>query len=211
MTSSDTIRNSWNNFTSVAWKNLENGKWGWYGSPVGGTANHTDSTEAQVATLLWDLVDYANDDHGACPGQTPPDGVEDSLEYSFDDLMNVLLTKNAADGDLADDITEFQEAWIATTHNGHLPALQDIYYEHGIPCCFGKRGDANNSGSEIASIGDLAAIVYHFTMEAGPLPGCVEEANVDPSNSGINIADIIVMVDHLFVFHAPLPDCPCEP
>ncbi len=211
-TGSDTTRRRMDDFGMTAWWCLESGTYGWHGYPVSGTANSADSTEAQVACLLWDIYDQPDDDHSACPDSTVPDGVQDSVQFDIGTILGVLLYKNADDGYLADDIDEFQEAWLNAPHSGRPAGMQDVYYEHGITCCEGLRGDVNGLGGETPTLGDVSVLIDHLFIDRVVLPACVEEANVyAPYITEIDIDDVHVLIDHLFINLGPLADCRCDP
>ena len=88
-----------------------------------------------------------------------------------------------------------------------------------LPCCEGKVGDANDSGDETPTIGDISAMIdAKFIAEScdGKI-GCPAEADVNLSASGvavcddITIGDISMLVDYLFITgseNMTLPDCP---
>ncbi len=162
------------NFTKVNWWDVETGEYGrrFASGPdtTFGSANHIDSTSAQVAGIFWDLYDQPDDNYSACnqdstnwPWSTT-DNVLDSVQFDIGTILGVLLYKNADDGYLADDIDEFQEAWLNAPHSGRSAGMQDVYYEHGIACCTGKRGDANGLGGETPTLGDVSWLIDHLIL-----------------------------------------------
>ena len=81
-----------------------------------------------------------------------------------------------------------------------------------VKCCQGKVGDANMSGNDDATLGDISAIIDFLFIAGTPLP-CLEEADVNqsgglwPTEDDITLGDISVLIDHLFISNPELPDC----
>ena len=83
-------------------------------------------------------------------------------------------------------------------------------------CCLGRVGDANGSGSDLPTIGDVAALISHKFITEEPLQ-CYGEADINrsgglyPGPGDITIGDISLLIDYLFVTgpetFGPLPDC----
>ncbi|MCD6249108.1 MAG: hypothetical protein J7J98_02090 [candidate division Zixibacteria bacterium] len=226
MRGNNELQNRYFDFADGWWYNVENGEWGLHrtGWPdtTYGSANHLDSTECRVAGILWDLYDSQDDNYSACYQTadnwpwTNTDDVLDSVQFDIATILNVLLTKNADDGYLADDINEFQEAWLNAPNSGRPSGMQDVYYEHGIACCVGKRGNANGLGGDTPTIGDVAVLIDHLFIYQTPLPACVEEANanglLNSAGEKISIGDVTLLIEHLFINPTtPLVDCPCVP
>jgi hypothetical protein len=84
-------------------------------------------------------------------------------------------------------------------------------------CCVGRVGDANGSGSDEPTIGDIVAIIDFLfgTMSPSSVP-CLAEADVNlsggqsPTRADITIGDISRLIDYLFITGESLglPDCP---
>jgi hypothetical protein len=79
-------------------------------------------------------------------------------------------------------------------------------------CCVGKVGDANNSGDDNATIGDITAIIDMLFVSFEDVD-CLAEADVNqsggpnPVRADVTIGDITKLIDHLFINEQPLPDC----
>lgn len=83
-------------------------------------------------------------------------------------------------------------------------------------CCVGRVGDANGSGNDEPTIGDISAIIdYLFiTMDEGIVP-CLAEADINlsggdnPARQDITIGDISYLIDYMFIggHDIGLPDC----
>jgi N-acetylneuraminic acid mutarotase len=83
-------------------------------------------------------------------------------------------------------------------------------------CCDGRVGDANGSGDDEPTIGDVSILIdARFISETceGKIE-CLEEADINQSADGettcddITIGDISVMIDYLFISESlVLPDC----
>lgn len=87
-----------------------------------------------------------------------------------------------------------------------------------ICCCVGRIGDANGSGSDEPTIGDVSVLIdakFITGICEGILP-CLREADINgtggctPTCSDITIGDISMLIDYLFItaWHLGLPDCP---
>ena len=78
---------------------------------------------------------------------------------------------------------------------------------HGDSCCVGTVGDANCSGGDIPTIGDVAyMITITFIIVTHPEYCCFPEADINQSegcNTGegqlLTIGDISILIDYLFV------------
>ena len=107
----------------------------------------------------------------------------------------------------------------ANTICGTGPGLAQYYIVAVAGCCEGKVGDANGSGDEAPTIGDISTMIdAKFISESceGKI-SCPAEADINLSASGeavcddITIGDISVLIDYLFITgpeNMTLPDCP---
>ena len=79
------------------------------------------------------------------------------------------------------------------------------------PCCWGTRGNVDNSEDETLGLGDLTAMIDHLFISFAPL-NCYEEANMDlsqPEGPGsIGLGDLTVLIEYLFVLFGEPPPCP---
>ena len=81
-------------------------------------------------------------------------------------------------------------------------------------CCVGRVGDANDSGDEEPTIGDITAIIDMLFITEKQV-ACMAEADVNqsggynPTAGSITIGDISMLIDYLFIHpHAfDLPEC----
>jgi hypothetical protein len=93
------------------------------------------------------------------------------------------------------------------------------WVEVSPPCCIGRVGDANGSGSDTPTIGDVSAMIdakFISSTCAGRI-GCIAEADINqsavdvPACNDITIGDISILIDYLFLTgpeaYGPLPDC----
>ena len=90
----------------------------------------------------------------------------------------------------------------------------------GGGCCVGLVGDANNSGDEQPTIGDISAIIdaKFITVSCDGIIYCPAEADVNqsggsnPTCNDITIGDLTILIDYLFITlpqnYGPLPECP---
>jgi|GEM_PF-1472206 len=83
-------------------------------------------------------------------------------------------------------------------------------------CCVGRVGDANGTGGDDPTIGDISAIINAIFIAGNDSPiACLAEADVnqsggsDPAFSDLTIGDISILVDFLFITgpERGLPDC----
>ncbi|MEW5796654.1 MAG: hypothetical protein AB1772_09895 [Candidatus Zixiibacteriota bacterium] len=119
---------------------------------------------------------------------------------------------------------------LSTVRNGTLQDLQDqvlyakLWYlmsVRGFPsvCCIGRVGDANNSGDDEPTIGDVTTLI-DAKFISGTCDGvieCVQESDINQSGGfgatcdDITIGDITMLIDYLFITgpSAVLPYCGC--
>lgn len=84
-------------------------------------------------------------------------------------------------------------------------------------CCAGRVGDANGSGSDEPTVGDVSAMIdaKFISGTCDGILACLAEADINqsggaaPSCDDIAIGDISVLIDYLFITGTPLglPDC----
>ena len=205
-------------FSDTAFFNLESGTAG--SAPLIGRSygNKSESCEAAVACLLWDIYDSHDDDYSTdtVHDYYNPDGVWDSLS---DDAYHIAtaLTERDVKGH-PQNILEFWDAWFTHPDLGNCPKMEDIYYEHGIDlstpkgsvcgCCMGDmRGNVDYDAGDGIDIADLVMLVDYMSS-GGEAPPCWAEANIDGSCCGpdgvpdtqddLDIADLVVLVDYMF-------------
>jgi hypothetical protein len=84
-------------------------------------------------------------------------------------------------------------------------------------CCVLRVGDANSSGNDEPTIGDVSAIIdYLFITQDPALLACPAEADINqsggatPSLSDVTIGDVSYLIDYLFIGGSGigLPACP---
>jgi hypothetical protein len=81
-------------------------------------------------------------------------------------------------------------------------------------CCSGRVGDANDSGDDEPTVGDVSALIDMLFISQEPA-NCLAEADVNqsggsfPTVDDITIGDISVLIDYLFITGPSLglPDC----
>jgi len=103
-------------------------------------------------------------------------------------------------------------AWIRFDYNEWLnapessPVLRTVYRG----CCIDRVSDANNSGDDEPTIGDVSALIDALFI-SGTFEGvifCLAEADVnqsggtDPTTDDITIGDISILIDYLFIHGA---------
>lgn len=96
--------------------------------------------------------------------------------------------------------------------------LQDFGTGGGGGCCVGRVGDANSSGDDEPTIGDVSALIdaKFITGACDGLLTCLPEADVNRSAGSsttcddVTIGDISMLIDYLFITGSSLglPNCP---
>jgi hypothetical protein len=84
-------------------------------------------------------------------------------------------------------------------------------------CCVGQVGDANGSGEETPTIGDVSVMIDAlFINENWAVIPCLGEADVnisggsDPQQSDITIGDVSYLIDYLFITGETIGLPPCQ-
>jgi len=83
-----------------------------------------------------------------------------------------------------------------------------------LGCCVGRVGDANNSGDDEPTIGDVSTLIDLLFISGIPLE-CWAEGDInqsggaDPDRDDITIGDVSILIDYLFITGSSLglPDC----
>jgi C1A family cysteine protease len=96
----------------------------------------------------------------------------------------------------------------------YQPAVEDgmVYTGVTIGCCEGRVGDANLSGEDEPTIGDVSTLIDHLFIQPRPF-GCTEEADINqsggsfPTFDDVTIGDVSALIDYLFISGNALPDC----
>ena len=99
--------------------------------------------------------------------------------------------------------------------SGHQYSIEQGFW--CSTCCRGKVGDANNSGLDEPTIGDVSTMIDAlFISENCSLFSCFAEADINqsggwvPSCIHITIGDISLLIDYLFIAgpqNLSLPNC----
>lgn len=94
--------------------------------------------------------------------------------------------------------------------------FEDMKFSSCCLCCVGSVGDANGSGSDTPTIGDVTALISLLFMEGFTSIPCMDEADINQSGGccsqpgDVTIGDIIMLIDYLFVTgpeNMDLPPC----
>ena len=95
------------------------------------------------------------------------------------------------------------------TPSYELFTLHVVVNDIGCDCCVGQVGDANGSGEDEPTVGDISVLIDYLFI-SGAWINCLEEADVNqsggenPTAIDITISDVSVLVDHLFISRAAL-------
>ena len=202
------IVNKWNSFQSSYKRNLENGEFGTNGYTFSAN-NGGKLVEGAVAGTLWDIYDSPSDDYSWWNGSSGVgfrDGIGDTLADGASNILSVLKQRYVSLHH-PQDITEFWAAWFAPTSCGHSKAMEDIYYEHGMTCCRGMRGNVDGDANDQVDVSDMQFLIDYLFNNSTP-PPCREEANVDGDSQGVvDQSDLLALIDFLFN-HGTIPNCP---
>ena len=103
---------------------------------------------------------------------------------------------------------------------GEAPEVsRTLDLEYSGECCTGRVGDANGSGQDEPTIGDISVMIEakFITLSCDGLIDCFAEGDVNQSGGAdatcddITIGDISILIDYLFISlpqgYGPLPDC----
>ncbi len=86
---------------------------------------------------------------------------------------------------------------------------------NGCDCCVARTGDANGSGEDEPTVGDISTLIDHLFI-SGAWLNCIEEADVNQSGGAtpyaddITIGDVSALIDYLFITgpqEGALPAC----
>jgi len=169
--------------------------------------------ETSVTGIIWDLWDWPEDDNSAFGADStwPPtsvDGIGDSMSVDIRTILAV-LTDTYKLGRVPDDMAEFAYIWRQdSVFLVNIREMRNVYYEHGVECWCGARGNVSGDLEEVVDITDLQVLVDALFLSLSEL-ACKQEANVaDPDNVFfVDITDVQVLIDHLFLTLQPLPEC----
>jgi len=87
---------------------------------------------------------------------------------------------------------------------GVTQSLSDFALAERENCCVDRVGDANSTGDDEPTIGDISTLIDHLFISQTPLR-CYEEADVNqsggesPTTTDITIGDISTLIDYLFI------------
>ena len=202
-------------FEDTGWRDAETGLYTRLGAIewTGSCTNNGIEADAAVAGIFWDIFDDTDDDFTTFRSFPPtaelpqPDGFKDSLSDGLGNILATLLDKEV-DGHRPDNIEEFYQAWFTDPTPGHHVAMQDIWYEHGVECCFDHRGNTNCGTDGKITMSDVSVLIDHVYVSQSPLC-CHEEGNVNASTDRkITLSDINALIDFLYISKTPTPFCP---
>jgi PKD repeat protein len=170
-----------------------------------GEMSHPDACEVEFNPETGVITWYC-DNIMLPPNVNPPEG-EGYFHYSISPKPG-----------LPKDTQIKNTAWIRFDYNAWLmapeggPVIRTITYG----CCTDRVGDANMSGDDEPTIGDIAVLIDVLFISSDPaLLPCFAEADAnqsggsDPSPDDITIGDISVLIDYLFITGQTmgLPEC----
>jgi len=96
--------------------------------------------------------------------------------------------------------------WAVRAFNSYAQSTQSTstYNITFLGCCIGRVGDANNSGEDEPTIGDVSVIIDLLFISGTPLECWAEgdinqTGGVEPEREDITIGDVSVLIDYLYI------------
>jgi hypothetical protein len=131
------------------------------------------------------------------------------------DTDQAVWTTFVYDYDLSATDTVHYWTVLSTVRNGSLADLEaQVAYARNwytsevrgcsVSCCVGRVGDANNSGVDEPTIGDISVMIDMLFI-SGDLVDCMLEADINqsggtnPVKNDVTIGDISILIDYLFI------------
>ncbi|MEW5796030.1 MAG: hypothetical protein AB1772_06675 [Candidatus Zixiibacteriota bacterium] len=107
--------------------------------------------------------------------------------------------------------------WSTSTNYKLHSGFQQVFSLTGGGCCVARVGDANSSGEDEPTIGDVTVMIdaKFITGTCDGVLNCLPEADINQSATGeptcedVSIGDITYLIDYLFITGPSLglPDC----
>lgn len=111
----------------------------------------------------------------------------------------------------------FQPTETSVDVNSSSPCIANFTDATNVGCCVGRVGDANGSGDDEPTIGDISVMIdaKFITGDCGGILTCLTEADINqsgganPTCDDITIGDISILIDYLFITGQSmgLPNC----
>ncbi|MCP4684998.1 MAG: hypothetical protein GY867_06050 [bacterium] len=169
--------------------------------------------EASVSGLIWDIWDWNADDNSAFGTDStwPPasvDGIGDSMCVDIRTILAV-LTNTYELGRVPEDMAEFAYIWRQDSASlGNIREMRNVYYEHGVECWCGTRGNVSGDHDGVVDITDLNVLIDAMFLSLNDL-ACPQEANVHEPDEAflLDVTDLQVLIDHMFLTLEPIPKC----
>ena len=157
--------------------------------------NKDGSADLIIGSNLLGLNYFKNQTIGfTFPDSTTIIPQSDSLHGS-DDGRQLAMVYADFDYDGDDDLLIGEE-------NGGLN-----YYENIGGCCFGLKGNVNNSPDQLIDIDDVVFLVDYMFIRAGNRPpACFEETDLN-GDIQLDIEDLVYLIDYSFRGGPPPPAC----
>lgn len=87
---------------------------------------------------------------------------------------------------------------------GEVSEFSTLVVVEQLSCCVGRVGDANNSGDDEPTLGDVSALIDMLFLTENPI-ACLAEGDanqsggVNPTDEDITLGDISTLIDYLFI------------
>ncbi|MEW5796982.1 MAG: hypothetical protein AB1772_11560 [Candidatus Zixiibacteriota bacterium] len=191
------------------------------------------SSNSLYQTILEDTTHYRNGTP-LVPSQPNPlawweeTGIAGVNASDLEDTDLAIITTYVHDFNLGASDTLHYWTVLSTVRNGTLADLEDqVAYAKswymqtvrgcGGNCCSGRVGDANNSGEDEPTIGDVTVMIdaKFISGTCDGIIACILEADINQSGGAgatcedVSIGDITILIDYLFITGQSLglPNC----
>lgn len=131
-------------------------------------------------------------------------GRSQDYQISFGQLGMGTVAGSISSGSLSG-VLLFQPVGVFTSAN-HVLYLGPYYAGTAKSCCVDRVGDANNSGDDEPTLGDISALIDALFISGDPdVLMCLSEADInqsggtDPTYDDITLGDISILIEYLFI------------
>jgi len=154
------------------------------------------------AIVEWDYLndfdeDGVGDESDNCPEVYNPDQADNESD-GLGDICDPDDDNDGYDDDMDNCPLTYNPGQEDSESNGVGDACRS--------CCIGYTGNTNCSLEEEIDISDITALI-NIIYQQGPIC-CDDETDINRNGGILDITDIVMLIQHLYITHEPLPDCP---